>query len=348
MVRPKTDSERRYEAAQARLTEAEKTARSAEKIVAGHPYKIEAKRRRLRDLNNTLFHADGEQNSRANRSEKKSDIERDMALLEDELSQAQTALSSARAEIQSATQEASQAGAAFTIDRDRMLLDDATAKRELDQERLELDKGKLALAEREKLEAAKTQLAIKEKEGASALELERYKANVTAASLKFEWQQKQELEAYRNEHRAREVALTNQGSLELAQLQGELAERAATLSHEQALEVIDANTVADIRRAVAHGEIHRQNITHEVNEDIRKAWEMLAINTQKGISDTLNAAKLLVLKHHLEKDRMTHALTIAQEAKTDELDEVAADMAEIARWNASIKPAQTDFGDDTN
>ena len=342
MVRPKTDSERSYEAAQARQAEAEKAARAAEKIVAGHPAKIEAKRRRLRDLNNTMLHADGEQNIRTNRGEKKSDIERDIAILENELSQAQTALSSARAEIQSATQEASQAGAAFTIERDRMMLDDAAVKRELDQERLELDKSKFALAEREKLEAAKTQLAIAEKQGASALELERYKANVTAANLKFEWQQKYEIEEFKAEQRAHEVALTNQGNLELAQLQGELAERAANLSHEQALEVIDANTVADIRRAVAHGEVHRQNVTHEVNEDVRKAWEMLAINTQKGISDTLNAAKLLVLKHHLEKDRMTHALTIAQEAKAEELDGVAADMAEIARWNANHKPAQTD------
>lgn len=348
MVRPKTDSERRYEAAQARLAEAKMAARSAEKITVGHPSKIEAKRRRLRDLSNTMFHADSEQNSRANRGEKKSDIERDIAILENELSQAQTALSSARAEIQSATQEASQAGAAFTIERDRMMLDDAAAKRELDQERLELDKSKFALAEREKLEAAKTQLAIAQKQGASALELERYKANVTAANLKFEWQQKQELEAYKAEYRAHEVVLTNQGNLELAQLQGDLAERAATLSHEQALEVIDANTVADIRRAVAHGEVHRQNVTHEVNEDIRKAWEMLAINTQKGISDTLNAAKLLVLKSHLEKDRMTHALKIAQEAKAEELDGVAADMAEITRWNANQKPAQTDFDDGTD
>ena len=144
------------------------------------------------------------------------------------------------------------------------------------------------------------------------------------------------------------MALTNQGNLELAQLQGALAERSATLSHEQALKVIDANTVADIRRAVAHGEVHRQNVTHEVNEDIRKAWEMLAMNTQKGIADTLNAAKLLVLKHHLEKDRMTHALKIAQDAKAEELDSVAADMAEIARWNASHKPAQTDFEGDAD
>lgn len=348
MVRPKTDSERRYEAAQARLTDAEKAARAAEKITAGHPTKIEAKRRRLRDLSNTMFHADGEQNSRANRGEKKSDIERDIAILESELSQAQTALSSARSEIQSATQEASQAGAAFTIERDRMMLDDAAAKRELDQERFELEKSKFALAEREKLDAAKTQLAIAEKQGASALELERYKANVTAAALKFEWQQKREIAAIEAENRASEITQTNQGNLELAQLQGELAERAATLSHEQALEVIDANTVADIRRAVAHGEVHRQNVTHEVNEDIRKAWEMLTINTQKGISDTLNAAKLLVLKHHLEKDRMTHALTIAQEAKAEELDGVAADMAEIARWNANHKPTQTDFEDKTD
>ena len=348
MVRPKTASERGYEAAQARLDEAQKAARVAEKIVSSHPSKIEAKRRRLRDLGNTMFHADSDHNSRANRGERKSDIERDIAILEDELSQAQNALNSARAEIQSATQEASKAGAAFTIERDRMMLDDAAAKRELDQERLELDKSKFALAEREKLEAAKTQLAIKEKEGASTLELERYKANVTAANLKFEWQQKQELEAYKAEHRAHEVALTNQGNFELAQLQGELTERAATLGHAQALEVIDAHTVADIRRAVAHGEVHRQNVTHEVNEDIRKAWEMLTINTQKGISDTLNAAKLLVLKSHLEKDRMTHALKIAQEAKAEELDGVAADMAEIARWNANQKPVQTDFEDDTD
>lgn len=343
MVRPKTDSERNYEAAQTRLAEAQKAARAAEKIATGHPAKIEAKRRRLRDLSNTIFHADSEQNSRANRGEKKSDVERDIATLENELSEAQSALTSARAEVQSSTQEASQAGAAFTIERDRMMLDDAAAKRELDQERFELDKSKFALAEREKVEAAKTQLAIAEKQGASALELERYKANVTAANLKFEWQQKHEMEAAKAEQRAHEIAVANEGSLQLAQLQGELAERASSLSHEQALEVIEANTIADIKRAVAHGEVHRQNVTHEVSEDIRKAWELLAINTQQGISDTLNAAKLLVLKHHLEKDRMSHALKIGREAKAEELDSVAADMAEIARWNAQHQKPKTDF-----
>ena len=350
MVRPKTDSERRYEDAQERLAEAENAARAAEHITAGHPTKIEAKRRRLRDLENTIFHADDDQNSRSNRSEKKADLERDIAALESELAEAQTALSTARAAMQSARVDASQAGAAFTYERDRILLDDAAAKRQSDEARLELAKQghelaerKFAQAEREKLEAAQAQLALAEQQGASALEIERYRAKATAANLQFEWQQRREQAAYEAESRAQEIALTNQGNLELAQLQGELAERAASMSHEQALEVIEANTVADIKRAVAHGEVHRQNVTHEVNEDIRKAWELLAINTQKGISDTLNAAKLLVLKHYLEKDRMSHALKIGRAAKAEELDSVAADMAEIARWNARHQKPTSDF-----
>lgn len=355
MVSPKTDAERRYGAAQSRLDAAEKAARAAEKITAGHPSKIEAKRRRLRDLDNTISHANTDQNSRANRDQKRADIERDIATLERDLREAESALSSARAEIQSARDESSQAGASFTIERDRQLLDDAAAKRETDEERLKLAKQgqelaerKFAQAEKDKLEAAKSQLALAEQQGASTMEIERYRAKAHAANLQFEYQQKREIAEWEAEQRASAVALTNQGNIDLARIQGDLAERASRLSHGQALEVIKANTVADIERAVAHGEVHRKNVTHEVNEDIRKAWEMLAISTQKGISDTLNAAKLLVLKHYLEKDRMTHALKIGQEAKAEELDSVAADMAEIARWNARPKTLQTDFEDDPN
>ena len=321
MVRPKTDAERRYDDAKERLTAFEKDARDAEKIVTGHTAKIATLRRRLSDLERTILQSDSDQNYRANRHAKQGRLAADIKKLEEELLEAQAALSSARDNIRNVAAKASQAGADFTIERDRALLDDAAEKRQMDRERLVLDKRKFAVAEREKLDAAKTQLALAEQQGASAMELERYKAHVHAANLKFEAQQQRELEAFRaSNDRA------------LAQLQGQLSERASALHHAQSLEVIDANTLADIKRAEANGRVHRMNVTHEVNEDIRKAWEILTMDTQKGIAEATNKAKLMMLEHRLKKDFETHKTKLAREGRAQDLEGLARDFQDISDW----------------
>ncbi len=343
MVRAKTDSERRYEAAQADLAAAEKAVSAAERITANHPAKIEAKRRQLADLSNTMHHADSDQNSRANRGEKKARYESDKAQLERELSEAQATLADARGAAQTARSRASQAAASFTVERDRAVMDAEAQKTELAIQSHDLAERKFAQAEKDKMEAAKTQLAKAEADGKTTLEVERYRAKATAATLQFEWQQRRELEEYTAKNRASEIALSNSHEIKLAQLQGTIAREHSELSHGQALEIIKANEISDIGRIVANGKEHRLNVTHETNEDIRKAVELMALATQKGITDTLNAAKLLVLKHYLRKDEMSHALKIGQEARADELDSVAADMAEIARWRASRAKPKSDF-----
>lgn len=334
MVRAKTDSERCYEAAQAELVAAEKTASAAERITASHPAKIEAKRRQLADLNNTIHHADSNQNSRANRGEKKLRFESDKAQLEQELNEARTTLTDARNAARTARTRASQAAARFTIERDRAIMDSEAQKAELAVQSHDLAERKFAQAEKDKMETAKTQLAKAEADGQTTLEVERYRAKATAATLQFEWQQRRELEEYNAQNRASEIAVSNGHEIELATLQGKIVRESSILSHGQALEIIKANEMSDIGRIVANGKEHRLNVTHETNEDIRKAVEMMILATQKGTSDTLNAAKLLILKHYLRKDEMSHALKIGQEARADELDSVAADMAEISRWRA--------------
>ena len=350
MTRPKSENERIYELEQARVEDESRRVRAAEKIVMGHPSKIEAKRRSLRDLENTISHSNADGNIRANRRVKKSDLESEISHLEQQLENAKEAREKSRAALQEARDRVSKASAAFTIERDGLMLDDAAARRETDQSRLELAREGHALAERKfaqaekaKVEAAQSDLEKARRKGATELELERYRGKVTAANLQFEWQQRQELAAFEAEQRTAAITATNQGNLDLARLQGDIARASSELSHGQALEIIKANELADIGRSVAGGEIHRENVTHEVNEDIRKAREMMQMAVQKSSSDTMNAAKLLVIKHLLRKDEMSHAQKIAGQAKADDLDSVAADMAEIARWKAEPKNPETDF-----
>ncbi|MEO9697236.1 MAG: hypothetical protein ABJO09_00070 [Hyphomicrobiales bacterium] len=348
MVRSKTDSERRYEAAQVELAAAEKAVSAAERITASHPSKIETKRRQLADLNNTMHYAESDQNSRANRAEKKARLESDKAQLERELNEAQTTLAEARDAAQTARNHASQSAASFTVERDRAVMDAEAQKAELAMQSHDLAERKFAQAEKDKMEAAKTQLAKAEADGKTTLEVERYRAKATAATLQFEWQQRRELEEYTAQNRANEIAVSNGHEIELAQIHGTIAREQSELSHGQALEIIKANEISDIGRIIANGKEHRLNVTHETNEDIRKAMEIMALTTQKSITDTLNAAKLLVLKHYLRKDEMSHALEIGQDARAEELDSVAADMAEIARWQANREKSKPDFEEPNN
>jgi len=343
MVRPKTENERAYEAAETKRADAEKAVAAAERITAGHPSKIEAKRRALENLDNTMFHAESEQNSRANRHSKKANLQTDISKLENELSEAQSALTTARDALQTARTDATDASNRFDHERNAMMLDDQHRKHEQAERSHDLAERKFALAEKDKLDAAQAQLTKAEAEGKTTLEIERYRAKVTAANLQFEWQQRREMDADAANQRRGEIALANQGQTDLARLQGEIAKSASHLNHEQALAIINANTSADIERATANGQIHRQNVTHEVNEDIRKARELMMMAVQKAGSDTVNAAKLLVIKHLLEKDRMSHAQTIARSARTEGLDELAADMREIAAWNNRSENPQTDL-----
>lgn len=332
MVRAKTHSERSYEAAQAQQKQAEKDAQTAQRAISSLTYKLEAKRRSLRDLENAERHGTAEQNDRANRGSKIADLRRDIEHLERELSQAEQAAASAGLEADSARTQASEAGAAFTVERDQKILDEAANKQDMQREKLELDKQKFALAEKTKLDDAKQKLALAEQQGANAMEIERYRAKVEAAKMQFEWQQKRELAEWEAQQRTHETALANQGALALARIQGDIAKDASLRDHEQALEVIDASALADIQRAVADGEIHRENVTHEVNESIRKAFEMLAINAQQSSTEMLNAAQLMVLKHHLAKDFETHKHNLAREGRTDDLAELAADYQRAAQW----------------
>lgn len=343
MVRAKTESELAYEAAEIRRTDAEKTVAAAERITAGHPVKIEAKKRALRNLENTMQYSDWEQDNRASRPEKKADLECDLANLENELEEAQSALTTGRTALRAARIEATDASNRFSHERNASLLDAQHQKQELAERSFDLSERKFAQAEKDKLDAAQANLAKAEADGKTTLEIERYRAQAVAANLKFEWQQKREIETEIAGRRSHEIATANAGQLDLAKLQGEIAEIAANLSHDQALAIIDANKDADIERATVHGKIHRENVTHEVNEDIRKAHELLMMAIEKAGHDTLNEAKLLVIKHLLEKDRMSHAQTIAQSARTDSLEELAADMREVAAWNNRLKNPETNF-----
>lgn len=351
--RPKTDAERRYEAAKAQLAAAEKAVAAAERITSGHPAKITTKRRALDNLRNTIHHADADSNEKANRAQKEANLRSDIAALESELSAAETTLTNARNAVQTARAESTDATNDFQVEQGQFWLDNAVAKRETDEARLgiakqgqELNERKFAQAEQSRLDAANERVALAEKQGASAQEIERYRAQATAANLRFEWQQRKEMEAAAAERSASEIASSNAGQLDLARLQAEATERLSKLTHGQALEIIKANEIADNSRATVNGEIHRENVTHETNEDIRKAQELLSMAIQRASVDTVNAANLAVINHLLRKDEMTHAHKIAQQSRAEELDSVAADMAEIARWNANPKKLETDLGDD--
>lgn len=332
-MKPKTDAERRYDAAKAALAAAEKAASAAERITASHPAKLETLNRRIRDLKNTTFHGTDEQNSRSNRDAKLSDLEGDKAKLEAELTEARSALRSARGAAQTARQEESQAAAAFTMQADRARLDAETKRTELAVQSHELAERKFAQSEKAAADAAQATLEKARQDGETAERISNYEWKAKAAQLQFEFQQRREMQAIDAENRASEIAATNQGNLDLAQLQGQIAERASQLNHGQALEIIKANEISDIGRIVATAEQHRLNVTHETNEDIRKAVEFLQHATQKGASDTMNAMKLLVLKSYLKRQEMREAQKIAREARAEDLDSLAADMDEIARWN---------------
>jgi len=335
MAKAKTDSERQFEAAKSRLEEAQKAVSAAERITTGHPSKIETKRRALANLENTMHHADVDQNSRANRSSKVSALRGDLAKLEHELNEANSALTSARSEEQTARQDESQSAAAFSVEADRARLDAETQRTELAVRSNELAERKFAQSEKAAADAAQTTLEKAKLDGQSAKEVARYEAQAKAANLKFEYQQRREMQQFEAANRQHEIATTSQGNLDLARLQGELAERASILNHGQALEIIKANEIADVGRIMANGKEHRLNVTHETNEDIRKAVALMELATQKGVTDTLNAMKLLIVKSYLRRAEMTHGLEIAKEARAEELDSVAADMAEVAKWNAS-------------
>ena len=148
MAKPKTDSERRYDAAKSNLVAAEQAVREAEKITTGHPSKIEAKRRSLGNLENTMSHADADQNSRANRGVKKSDIANDLAKLERELSEATTTLNNARGTAQTARQEEARAAAAFSVEADRAVMNDSAQRTKLAVQGHELAERKFALSEK--------------------------------------------------------------------------------------------------------------------------------------------------------------------------------------------------------
>lgn len=327
MVKPKTDNERRYDAAKDTREEAEKAAQAAERVTTGHPPKIESKRRQLRNLKNTISSANDEQNSRSNRHSKKIDLEFDLDILENELRAAKQTLSNARAATQIAREDEVQAAAAFTIERDRALLDN-------NERKLELDEQKFALAEREKAETAKTRLEEARLKGANDKEILLLEAKATAAQTVFEWQQRFELEAKEANNRTHEISL-----------QGDIAEKTSKLNHDQALEVINANEVSDVARIVATATEHRKNVTHEINEDVRKALQMLPVRLQEGTADTLNAAKLMIIKHYLHKDDMSHTLKIGQHVRNEEIKNVAADMAEIAKWNSRSKTPKSNLDD---
>lgn len=109
------------------------------------------------------------------------------------------------------------------------------------------------------------------------------------------------------------------GQLDLSQLQGQIAEEEAALDHVRNLGVIDANTQADVTRIRTTADEHRKNITHEVNEDIRKAFEMLSINAEEAGFQTMNAIKLLIVKHVLDKNFETHKTKLAREGRSEDL-----------------------------
>lgn len=281
MAKAKTDNERRYEAAKSRLTDAQKAVSAAERITTGHPSKIETKRRALANLENTIYHADSEQNSRANRHSKTSALKGDIAKLEGELSEANTALQSARGEAQAAREAKSQAAAAFSVEADRARLDAETQRTELAVQSHELAERKFAQSEKAAADAAQAALDKAKMDGQTAREIAQYEAKAKAANLQFEYQQRREMQEFEAANRQHEIATTNQGNLDLARLQGEIAERASVLSHGQALEIIKANEIADVGRIMANGQEHRLNVTHETDEDIRKAVAMMELATDR-------------------------------------------------------------------
>lgn len=332
MMRARSDAERRNEAAQQKLTAAEKAEREAQKIIDSSSGKLLTKRRSLDNLKTTMSSADADSNSKANRYAKQSNLEADINSLETDKSNAESTLTDARERARLARAEASAAASAFSVEADRKRLDAETQRTEIAVSNHELQKQKFAQTEKAAEDAAKAKLEEARINGASAERIAQLEREFKAASQRFEWEQTFELENVRIDAELAKLDRATAGQLDLAQLQGQIAEEKATGDHIRDLERIEANAQADVTRIRTTAEEHRKNVTHEVNEDIRKAFEMLAINAERAGLETMNAMKLMVLKHQLDKNFETHKTKLAREGRSDDLAALAADYQTAANW----------------
>lgn len=331
-MKAKSDAERRHETAQAELAAAEKDEREAQKIIDSCAGKLLTKRRSLSNLKTTMSSADADSNSKANRYEKQSNLESDIRALEAEKLKAETALAEARERAVLAREEASVAASSFSVEADRKRLDAETQRHELAVQSHELAERKFAQTEKAAAEAAKTKLEEARIAGASAERIAMLEREFKAASQRFEWEQTFELENIRIDAELAKLDRTTSGQLDLAQLQGKIAEEKAALDHERNVAIIEANTQADVTRIRTTAEEHRKNVSHEVNEDVRKAFEMLSINAEQAGFETMNAIKLLIVKHQLDKNFETHKAKLAREGKGGDLAALAADYARASQW----------------
>lgn len=331
-MKAKSDAERRHEAAQAELAAAEKAGREAEKVIASCAGKILTKQRALRSLKNTISGAERDKNSAADRYAKEADIDGDISRLEAKKSDAESTLAELREKIRSFRAEASKAAAAFSVEADRKRLDYDAQRTEIAVRGQELKEQQLVQAEKTAAEAAKTKLEEARIAGASAERLARLEMEFKAASQRFEWEQRIAESERSIEARLVEIDRAAAGEASLAQLQGQIAEEKAATDHVRSLGIIDADTEADVTRIRTTAEEHRANVSHEVDEDIRKAFEMLAINAEQADFETMNAMKLMVLKHQLDKNFETHKSKLAREGRSDDLAELAADYKLASQW----------------
>lgn len=332
LMRAKTDAERRHEAAQAELAAAEKAEREAQKTIDAMAGKILSAQRSLDNLNTTISNANADSNAKANRYKKKANIESDKNGFETTKSAAESALTEARERARLARAEGTAAASAYSVEADRKRLDAEEQRTEIAISSHELQKQKFAQSEKAAAEAAKAKLEEARLNGASAERIAQLEREFRAASQRFEWEQTFELESVKIDAELEKIDRTNAGQLDLAQIQGQIAEESAKLHHVQNLETIDANTQADVTRIRTTAQEHRLNVTHEVNEDIRKAFEMLSINAEQDGFKTMNAIKLLIVKHQLDKNFETHKTKLAREGRGDDLAELAADYQTAAQW----------------
>jgi hypothetical protein len=331
-MKAKSDAERRHDVAQAELAAAERAEREAEQIITSSSGKILTKQRSLSDLKNTVSRADVDKNSAANRYAKQSRLESDIHGLEADKSNAESAQTEARERTRLARAEASDAASTFSVEAHRKRLDAETQRTEIAVSNHELQKQKFAQTEQAAVEAAKTKLEEARLSGASAERIAKLEREFKAASQRFEWEQTFELESVRIDGELAKLDRAASGQLDLSQLQGQITEEKAALDHVRNLGVIDANTQADVTRIRTTAKEHRKNVTHEVNEDIRKAFEMLSINAEEAGFQTMNAIKLLIVKHVLDKNFETHKTKLAREGRSEDLAELAADYQIAAQW----------------
>lgn len=331
-MRAKSDTERRHEEAQEKLAAAEKAEREAQKIIDSCAAKILTKRRSLDNLKTTMASADADSNSKANRYTKQSNLESDISGLETDKSNAESALAEAREGARLARAEASTAASAFSLEANRTRLDYDAQRTEIAIRGQELHEKKFAQAEKAAAEAARAKLEEARLAGESAERIAKLEREFKAASQRFEWEQRIAENERNIEARLVEIDRATAGQLNLAQLQGQIAEQKSAGDHARDLERVEANTQADVTRIRTTAEEHRKNVTHEVNEDIRKAFEMLAINAERAGLETMNAMKLMVLKHQLDKNFETHKTKLAREGRNDDLAELAADYQLASSW----------------